>query len=166
MEAKQCAPPSGKHSTSQAISIHLSTAMNVTFTQLHWLPHPCIQHLIVHSGWIANAIIHQLIWQQTHSLSSFTNRLLVIQEDPFPAHYSTLLNDALTGSTADITLSPVTTFIRLVIANIATNSQCDIMQNMYHTLFNSWLLSHSWLETPATEILFAKVQVWWPKTTT
>jgi len=87
----------------------------------------------------------------------------IIQEDPFLAYYSTMLNNALTGSIADITLSPVATFIRLDIANIATNSQCDIMPNMYHTLFNLWLPSQSWLETPATEILFAKVQVWWPK---
>ncbi len=55
-------------------------------------------------------------WQQQHPLSSFTNRLLVTQEDPSLAHYSTLLNDALKGSTADITLSPATTFIRLVIS--------------------------------------------------
>ena len=61
-------------------------------------------------------------WQQKHSLSSFTNRLLVIQEDPFLAHYSTLLNDAQTSPMTDITLSPATTFMRLVIANIATNS--------------------------------------------
>ncbi len=117
MEAKQCAPPSGKHSTSQAISIHLSTAMNVTFTQWHWLPHPCIQHRIVHSWWLQMKSSTNFFWQQKHSLSSFTNRLLVIQEDPFLAHYSTLLNNALTGSRV-----PVTTFMRLVIANIATNS--------------------------------------------
>ncbi len=121
MVKSSCVPSSGKHPRSQAMTIHLLTTMNVTFTQLHWSICPCINPSL--------SFLDDLQMQSSANFLDSRNTLFLslqmgffIQEDPFLAYYSTMLNNSLTGSTVNMTLSLVTTFIRLVIANIATIS--------------------------------------------